>query len=170
MMGAELDPCSTFLLYHDPTLLFFPHAPRKGPTPHTKVRDLASPEGCNGQTPGLNFPPASSTENAPASTPRIFPKGRNSLLVSGGPLTGWWAVGVEHKGRRKGSFLHVRTTPLLPPPRSRVTLYVTVIKGAVHKPEKPNGPVCRCHLYHKATGAFISTVRWCREHACLLLP
>lgn len=50
------------------------------------------------------------------------------------------------------------------PPRSRVTLYVTVIKGAVRKPEKPNGPVCRCYLYHKATGAFISTGRWCREH------
>lgn len=40
-----------------------------------------------------------------------------------------------------------------PPPRSRVTLHVTVIKGAVRKPEKPNGPVCRCYLYHKATGA-----------------
>lgn len=50
-----------------------------------------------------------------------------------------------------------------PPPRSPVTLYVTVIKGAVRKPEKPNGPVCRCYLYHKATGAFISTVRWCWE-------
>lgn len=50
-----------------------------------------------------------------------------------------------------------------PPPRSRVTLYVTVIKGAVRKPEKPNGPVCRCYLYHKATGAFISTGRWCWE-------
>ncbi|XP_063640047.1 ETS-related transcription factor Elf-5 isoform X1 [Pan troglodytes] len=50
-----------------------------------------------------------------------------------------------------------------PPPKSRVTLYVTVIKGAVRKPEKPNGPVCRCHLYHKATGVFISTARWCWE-------
>lgn len=86
-----------------------------------------------------------------------------------GPLTGWWAVGAGHKSRRKGKLSACENHPL-PPPRSRVTLYVTVIKGAVHKPEKPNGPVCRCHLYHKATGAFISTVRWCWERACLLLP
>lgn len=81
--------------------------------------------------------------------------GAGILCLFPGPLTGWWAVRAGHKSRRKVNFLHVRTTP---PPRSRVTLYVTVIKGAVHKPEKPNGPVCRCHLYHKATGAFISTV------------
>lgn len=61
----------------------------------------------------------------------------------------------------KGKFSARENHP--PPPRSRVTLYVTVIKGAVRKPEKPNGPVCRCYLYHKATGAFIFAVRWCWE-------
>lgn len=111
MMGAELDPCSTFLLYHDPTLLFFPRAHRKGPTPHTKVRDFAGPgEGCNGQTPGLNFPPASSTENAPVSIPRISPRGRNSLLVSGVPSRGGgrWELGTK-AGEREACENHPPT-------------------------------------------------------------
>ena len=56
-----------------------------------------------------------------------------------------------------------------PPPRSCVTLHVTVIKGAVRKPEKPNGPVCRCYLYHKATGALFPLCAGAGS-ACLLLP
>lgn len=72
-----------------------------------------------------------------------------------------WAQ-KQDKGKLSARENHL--SPPAPPPRSRVTLYVTVIKGAVRKPEKPNGPVCRCYLYHKATGAFISTGRGCWEH------
>lgn len=128
---------------------------------------MASPgKGCNEQTPGLNFLPSSLLNGDCSSQHSTYPPGgKNSLLISWVPSVGGgsWAQKQE-----KGKLSACENHP--PPPRSRVTPYVTVIKGAVHKPEKPNGPVCRCHLYHTATGAFISTVRWCWERACLLLP
>lgn len=99
----------------------------------------------------------------PRQAPDMYLPGAGILCLS--PGSPHWAQKQE-----KGKLSACENHPPPPPLRSRVTPYVTVIKGAVHKPEKPNGPVCRCHLYHKATGAFISTVRWCWEHACLLLP
>lgn len=77
MMGAELDPCSSFILYT--TQLFFPHTHRKGGTPYTKVQDLASPgEGYNGQT----------DTRPPAGTRHVSPRGRNSLFVAWVPSLG----------------------------------------------------------------------------------
>lgn len=93
--------------------------------------------------------------------PAKLPEVRILGLFTESPGSGGRVVSWAQK-QDKGKFSARENHPP-PPPRSRVTLYVTVIKGAVRKPEKPNGPVCRCYLYHKATGAFISTVHWCWE-------
>lgn len=119
------------------------------------------------QAPGLCFgasPPACTNQNPrPTQDTAKLPEASILGLFTESPGPGGRAVSWAQK-QDKGKLSARENHPPPHHPRSRVTLYVTVIKGAVHKPEKPNGPVCRCYLYHKATGAFISTVRRCWEH------